>query len=200
MKIFGFTVGPSGIGKDYGLGRVLSEYWGVRTFVSGDWCRSHQAEHAAGGTLVNDELIVKAAIQDYQSNGSPDRFLFDCPRSIPQVQRLIRFFRDQGMNKLVTWNLTASRAVCEARIKERAERQCRLDDARADSIDKRLNTYFAAQSGILHTVVPYLADESDDFVSVDASSDLEKVRVEVHSRYGPPIYGPCTKQGVPAPC
>lgn len=193
-KIFGFIIGPSGIGKDYGLGRVLREYWGVRTFVTGDWCRKYATNLAANGILVNDQSLVLAGIEDYWSADSPDYFLFDCPRTVEQVTSMINFFRDQKMTQLVTWSLVAQRSICEDRIRERAMRQGRADDAEPEVIARRLDTYFGVPHGIQCTVLPYLAEESR-LIHVDASVDLEDVRTQVYKVHAPSVYGACIKPG-----
>jgi adenylate kinase family enzyme len=188
-KQYGITLGPSGVGKWYGLGSILKEYHGVHSFVSGDWSRDNAADLARRGILVDDAVIVGAGKDSFESHGRPDRFQFDCPRSIEQVERLIEFYKSLGDFELVFWHVHAPREVCEARIIERAIRQGREDDADPVAIERRLKVYFKEAEGLRDNVVPYIADECDVHISVDATEDLETlVRPYVITQLAPLIY------------
>jgi adenylate kinase family enzyme len=185
-------VGPSGVGKGYGLGDCLAEYHGLLIFVSGDWCRKHEKEHANKGIRVDNRRIVDAGIECFESRGRPDRFGFDCPRDVVQIQMLREYFdRAYGDYELLFWHMHAKKDICEQRIHDRAIRQGRLDDADPVAIARRVKTYFDAETGLCKTLVPYVADECDGHIDLDANGNLEtEVRPRVITELAPMFYPP----------
>ena len=183
----GFIAGPSGVGKDYGVGRVLSEYYGVRTFITGDWCREHEAELANDGHLAADEVIQRAVFADF-SKHKDWHYLIDAPRSVSQVCAFLEMFRQANVEAEVhTFHLDGSWESCEARLVDRATRQHRLDDAKPEVIERRLGTYFN-KGGIRDTVIPLLR-ELTVYHPLDGNIDLEQVRKEVRLHLGPHVFG-----------
>lgn len=187
MRRIGYIVGPSGIGKGYGLGAVLVEYHEVSIFVTGDWCRDKANELASQGIMVDDALIVQAVKDDYNARGRPNHYLVDCPRSIAQVDMLNPFFSEFGDFDLVLWEMRAMRSTCEQRIIERACRQGRHDDANPEAIKRRLDTYYC-EGGIQETVVPYLTEMAQHHLIVEADPALETIRDTVRSALAPMVY------------
>jgi adenylate kinase family enzyme len=184
IRCRGLILGASGVGKGYGLGQPLQEYCGGEFFVSGDWCRTHQAEQAASGVLVTDESILTACQEHFEKIGCPDLFFFDCPRTVLQVKSLLGWFQSIGTDEVVAFHMRADWSVCEERIRDRAKRQGRLDDASSDAIKRRLNTYFG-KGGILDTVIPFVTDNCNEIIEIDANPDLEVVRSHVIEEHCP---------------
>lgn len=184
----GLIIGPSGVGKNYGLGQPLKEYWGAELFVSGDWCREHQAQIAASGALVTDEKILAACQEHYEHVSRPDLFFFDCPRTVHQVKSLLGWFQAIGTDEVIVFHMHAEWSECENRIRDRAIRQNRHDDACPDAIKRRLTTYFG-KNGILETVIPFVTDNCNAIVQIDANPDLEIVRREVIETHCPGLLG-----------
>jgi len=187
QSIFGVIVGPSGIGKRYGVGQILIEYFGAHVFVTGDWCREHQKEFTLAGTLAPDDRIVQATEEDYIKQGSPRRFLVDCPRNLAQAESFIRMFRRWDPEaQLVTYHISAKRSVCEESIRHRALLHRRLDDARPDVIDNRLAFYFGPE-GIRETVVPHLKKVTN-YRFINGHHPLEDIRHVVREEHGPAVF------------
>jgi len=186
-RYFGFVAGPSGVGKGFGLGQVLNEYFGARIFVTGDWCRDHENGHAEGGTLAPDERLIEAIAQDYNHH-QPMKFLVDAPRTLVQVQRLIGLFRKWDKEAvIITAHITADRHSCEARIRHRATQQGRSDDAEPHIIKRRLDVYFE-KGGISQTVIPFLKSNTR-YVPIDGNMSLELIRKKVRDQHGPALFG-----------
>lgn len=199
-KTRGLIIGPSGVGKGYGLGSILTEYHGAPVFVSGDWCRQQHAAVAQKGVLVDDNGILRANEQHYNALGCPDRYFFDCPRSLDQAKQLLAWFGQIGTDQVVVFHMHAERHVCEQRIIDRATRQGRADDADLTVIQRRLSVYYSP-GGLLHTVVPFLKDSCNHFELIDANPDLEHVVrplvINHHCRRVFPV-APPSSQPVPA--
>jgi adenylate kinase family enzyme len=186
-RYFGFIAGPSGVGKHYGVGQPLQEYYGARIFVTGDWCRDHQNGHAKEGSLAPDEPLIEAIVQDYEQHHQPEKFLIDAPRNITQVLRLIGLFKQWDPEaKIVTAHITAERHFCETRIRHRAKQQGRLDDAKDDVVNRRLDVYFK-QGGISETVIPVLKQHTQ-YELIDGNSTLETIREMVREQHGPALF------------
>lgn len=184
---YGFIVGPSGIGKGFGVGQPLTEYFGADIFVTGDWCRLNRREFTLAGALAPDDLIAQATEEKYIHLGSPDRFLVDCPRNIGQAKRYIAMFnRWNPEAELSTFHITARKSVCVERIKHRANLQKRQDDARDDLIEKRLEFYFG-KGGVRDTVIPYLKEKTK-YRYIDGHMPLEDIRRFVREEHGPAIF------------
>ncbi len=186
----GFIAGPSGIGKGYGVGQVLSEYFGVKVFVTGDHCRTYMIEHSGNGHLVNDELIYKWVEHDFKLNHD-HHYLIDAPRSIPQAEHFIKMFRSfNPLCQIVTIHICGEREKCEHLIADRALRQERPDDACPEAINRRLNTYFGdrkGQKGLLHTLIPYLKFHTV-YHPIDGNKPIEDTRIFVREILGPYLY------------
>ncbi len=187
--VFGFVIGPSGVGKDFGVGRIFVDFFGAEIFVSGDWCRDHAREFANRGVLIEDKDIVSAAEEHYLKKDRPLRFIFDCPRTVNQAQMMIRKFNDWRPGaKIVTTHIHAKPQTCIDRIKHRAEQRGRDDDACDEVISRRIGTYFN-RGGIRDSVVPYL-QEHTNYHLVDGDEDLEQfVRPHVRSVIAPALFG-----------
>lgn len=185
-RYFGFIAGPSGVGKGFGVGEVLHEYFGARIFVTGEWCREHENGHAVGGTLAPDDRLIEAIAQDYEQH-QPMKFLIDAPRTLAQAQRLMGLFRKWDPDAaIVTAHITADRHSCKTRIHHRATQQGRLDDAKPEIIKRRLDVYFE-EGGISKTVIPYL-QEYTRYERIDGSLTLEIIRQMVREQHGPALF------------
>lgn len=190
-KKFGFIAGPSGIGKDYGVGRVLKEYYGVKVFVTGDWCRDNAAELANNGILAPDDIIHRAVLADFVQH-QDWHYLVDAPRSIEQVNNFIRMFQDVDANaEIHCFHICGTRKSCEDRLVHRAIQQNRLDDALPEVIERRLSTYFK-KGGIRDGVIPHLKEKTH-YHHIDGNIDLEVVRQMIRVKYGPEVFGKSLK-------
>lgn len=206
IKRVGFVVGPSGVGKEYGVMSILREYWKARAFVSGDWCRSHQQELSHAGCLVADNLILNASFEEFERLlGSPGEdsfaFYFDAPRSLEQAKEFGQYFLSKGLRSLAdidTLHIHAESKISRDRILHRATLQGRLDDASLKVIRRRHGYYYGKESdrstdenpvyigegGVLHDVVPWLK-ENTRYHFIDGNNDLESVRDDVRFRVLP---------------
>ena len=183
---FGFIAGASGIGKGYGVGSILNEFCGARTFVTGDWCREFMTSDANSGNLAPDDMIFNAILEDFQKHCQWHYFV-DAPRSIKQVDMIMNMFAQKDrLAQVHTIYVEGSWESCEKRLKDRANRQHRFDDAEPEVIHRRLNTFFC-EGGIRDTVIPYL-EERTRIHHIDGNQDLEKIRERTHYRLCPLIF------------
>lgn len=198
-KLFGFIVGPSGVGKGYGVFSILEEYFNSEAFVSGDWCRNHKKELSTAGDLVADDLIVAAGVEHYQAKKDEHgsnlfHFFLDAPRSLEQAKTFCELYLKWGASTyadIVTLHIHAKPKTCHDRIQERAKRQGREDDAKEDVVRKRLSIYFgnevevvsenlvfSKKGGVLNEVVPWLKKHTS-YHHIDGDVSLEDIRNEV---------------------
>lgn len=185
-KKFGFIAGPSGIGKGYGVGRVITDAHKVKIFVTGDWCRENAEKHANSGVLVNDDLIYSAIEEDFKNNTDVHYFV-DAPRSNAQVHKLIEMFRAVDPNaEIHTIHIHGDKKTCEDRLKDRATRHGRNDDAEAHVIEKRLGNYYR-DGGIHDTVIPILKEHTT-YHHIDGDQDMEVIRGVVGNEIAPKIF------------
>lgn len=185
IKVAGYIVGPSGVGKHWGVGDPLHQFGGVKIAVTGDYCRSKHATCAGTGRLVSNSRIQRY-IRREAFRCRRGAFLVDCPRSVKQVEETNAFFRSIGVSQIIVLHIHADWQVCENRIKHRAEIVGRPDDADPEVINRRLSVYFDRVRGLKQTLIPYLADCSDTTViPIDANTELEIVRRHVQDEVVP---------------
>ena len=183
---FGFIAGPSGVGKGYGIGSILDEYHGANIFVTGDYCRKMAIEFANSGALVSDDLICRAVKENFEQKCSWHYFI-DAPRSIEQVHCFIQMFTEVSPNiELHTLHIEATHHNCEHRLKDRAKRHGRKDDAKLEVIKKRLDAYFC-HGGIRDTVIPILKKHTICHF-IDGNEDMETIRKKFHLHVCPKIF------------
>jgi len=185
---FVLIIGPSGIGKGYGVGSVLIEYFGLVVFVSGDWCRAYCKAHADTGALADDDLIIDAITEAFESEGKPMCFAVDAPRSLAQAQKLIALFKKWDADcEIHTIHITALKKIAVERLVHRAGIHGREDDKKKKVISVRLKHYYG-RNGIRTVVAPFLK-RSTTYHPVDGSLDLEIIREFVRFKTGPAIFG-----------
>lgn len=183
---FFFLIGPSGIGKDYGVGSILAEYHGVTRFVTGDWCRENAQKFSDNGHLAPDDIIFDAVKSDFESQDAHD-YLIDAPRSVGQVDRFMRMYSECDPDAAVyTIHIDGDRSVCEGRLSERAIRQGRLDDAKPEVIEARLDNWYRVD-GIRDNVVPYV-QERTKYIRINGNFNMELIRAHVINEVCPRIF------------
>ena len=183
---FGFIAGPSGIGKGYGVGRVISGTHPVRVFVTGDWCRENAEKHANSGVLVNDDLIFQAIVDDFNDSNDTHYFI-DAPRTPAQAEKFITMFQERNPEaEIHTIHIHGKKETCEERLRDRATREGRNDDSETEVIDRRLGNYYK-DGGIHDTVIPVLREKTI-FHPIDGDDDLEVVRAYVGQEIAPKIF------------
>lgn len=184
---FGLIAGASGIGKGYGVGQVLEEYYGAKVFVTGDWCREHTSELADKGTLTSDDLIL-SAVQDHFHRHDEWHYFVDAPRSSGQIDSLIRMFTEKDPDaEIYTLHLNGSRKLCEALLRDRALRKNRSDDAKPEVIRRRLDGWFSS-GGISDQIIPILKLRTQ-YKKIQGHVNIEIVRKHVHEKLCPDVFG-----------
>ena len=185
-KKFGFIAGASGVGKGYGVGRVIKGTHGVKIFTTGDWCRDNAEKHANSGVLVNDDVFFNAVKEDFD-NSEDTHYFIDAPRSVAQAEKFIKMFLEKNPEaEIHTIHIDGTREICELRLKDRASRHGRTDDAEMDIINRRLENYFK-EGGISDTVIPALR-KNTAYHLIDGNVDLEVVRKLMAEEVAPRIF------------
>lgn len=207
--MYGLIIGPSGVGKGYGVSGVLKEHAPVETFVTGDFCRDQAVKQASSGILVNDDVIQKAAIAAYAEHLRSAKhnagfcFLIDAPRTIEQAQFFYEWFIESGAkpDSIITLHIDAQPDVCRQRIIDRATRQGRADDKNPSVIRRRLGVYFGQETpdstdesynyvgsgGVRHTIAPWL-EANTRYHKIDGNLPLEDIRDSVRLCVLPSIF------------
>jgi adenylate kinase family enzyme len=183
---FGFIAGPSGIGKGYGVGRVITNTNNAKIFVTGDWCRNNAEKHANSGVLVNDDLIFNAIVDDFKGSNGVHYFI-DTPRTDVQAEKFIEMFKEKDPEaEIHTIHIHGDKKTCEERLRDRASRHGRNDDAECGVIEKRLSHYYR-EGGIHDTVIPVLKERTV-YHLINGDEDMEIIRNIVGQEIAPKIF------------
>ena len=103
------------------------------------------------------------------------------------LEKFINMFLEKNPEvEIHTIHIHGEKKTCEERLKDRASRQGRNDDAELDVIEKRLSNYYK-EGGIYDTVIPVLKEKTV-YHFIDGNEDLEIVRTMVGQEICPKIF------------
>ena len=96
------------------------------------------------GNLVPDEVVEGMIENEFNSVTDVEGFLLDgFPRTIPQAEALDKILEKTGNSVTATVSIMIPDAMIMERIKGRALKEGRADDASEDTINNRIATYHA---------------------------------------------------------
>jgi adenylate kinase len=143
-KIF-VILGAPGSGKGT-LSKELAKKYGFVHISTGDLIRNSDNEELkeiiAGGKLVPDSMMIKILKSELKNTDLTKNIIFDgFPRTLKQGPALDSLLGKLGLglSKVIFMELDEKEA--KARIKKRAKKEGRADDASEETVNKRFEEY-----------------------------------------------------------
>ena len=145
--------GPPGAGKGTQSAKLIEKY-SLGHIATGDLFRKHLKEgtplgklaqdYMAKGNLVPDQLVIDMVDDKITSSGNINGIIFDgFPRTTPQAEALDRLLASKNAPIKVLIELVVPEDELKKRLAERALKENRPDDAKAEVIAHRISVYKA---------------------------------------------------------
>jgi adenylate kinase len=159
MRKFFLIFGPPGAGKGTQATLIIDRF-SLRHVSTGDLLRR---EIAAGtdlglkaktlidqGLLVPDEVVEGMIASEIDANPNVKGFIFDgFPRTTAQAEHLDEILTARGGKVDAVISLMIPDQTVFERIRHRAEIESRVDDAKPEIIQNRINTYHAKTEPVI---------------------------------------------------
>ena len=124
------------------------------------------------GCLVPDEVVEGMIESEFKTVTGVDGFLLDgFPRTLPQAEALDAILAKTGEEVTATVSIMIPDALIMERIKGRALKEGRADDASEDIINNRIATYHNQTEPLIE----YYAEAKKDH-EIDGTGTVEEVR------------------------
>jgi adenylate kinase len=145
--------GPPGAGKGTQSAKLIEKY-NLMHISTGDLFRKHLKEgtplgklakgYMDNGDLVPDQVVIDMVDDKIKSSGNISGIIFDgFPRTIPQAEALDRLLESKKAPIKVLVELVVNEDELRKRLADRAMKENRPDDARAEVIENRIKVYKA---------------------------------------------------------
>jgi len=182
--------GPPGAGKGTQAKR-LSAFLRSPHVSTGDMFRDHQGRRSDLGLKVEQVLASGALVPDSLTNEMvrerllrPDSalgvILDGFPRNVAQARWLTLFLQNRGFGVRSVLVIEVPRDQLESRLKGRALKEGRPDDADAKVISKRLDTYKAQTEAC----IGYYRQSGDPVHVIDGVGSIEEVETRIRDALG----------------
>lgn len=182
--------GPPGAGKGTQAKR-LSSFLRSPHVSTGDMFRDHQGRRSDLGLKVEQVLASGALVPDSLTNEMvrerllrPDSalgvILDGFPRNVAQARWLTLFLQNRGFGVRSVLVIEVPRDQLESRLKGRALKEGRPDDADAKVITKRLDTYIAQTEAC----IGYYRQSGDPVHVIDGVGSIEEVETRIRDALG----------------
>jgi adenylate kinase len=143
--------GPPGAGKGTQSAKLIEKY-SLTHISTGDLFRKHLKEgtplgklaqqYMTAGNLVPDKVVIDMVDDKISSSGKISGIIFDgFPRTIPQAEALDRLLAEKSAPIKVLIELVVPEDELRKRLAERAVKENRPDDAKAEVIENRIKVY-----------------------------------------------------------
>ena len=129
------------------------------------------------GCLVPDEVVEAMIESEFNTVTGVDGFLLDgFPRTLPQAEALDNILAKTGSEVTATVSIMIPDAMIMERIKGRALKEGRADDASEDSINTRIVTYH-------NQTEPLIAyyEKAQKYHEIDGVGSIEEIRDRIFS-------------------
>lgn len=150
--------GPPGAGKGTQSAKLIEKY-SLTHISTGDLFRKHLKEgtplgklaqdYMNKGNLVPDQVVIDMVDDKITSSGNISGIIFDgFPRTIPQAQALDALLARKGAPIKALVELIVPEEELRKRLADRAMKENRPDDAKAEVIENRLAVYRAETAAV----------------------------------------------------
>lgn len=183
MKYY-ILFGPPGAGKGTQASAMVEKY-NLHHISTGALLRK---EIAAGtelgtlakgliekGNLVPDEVVEGMIENEFKSVTGVDGFLLDgFPRTLPQAEALDQILAKTGEEVTATVSIMIPDAMVMERIKGRALKEGRADDASEEIIQNRIDTYHAQTEPLIEYY-----NAAGKYHEADGVGTIEEIRERI---------------------
>jgi len=180
MKYY-ILFGPPGAGKGT-QATAMAETYKLCHLSTGALLRSEIAagtplgakakELIEAGNLVPDEVVEGMIETRFKTTKGPDGFLLDgFPRTIAQAEALDKMLEKTGETVTAVISLMIPDSLIAERIAHRAAIEGRADDASAETIKNRIETYHLKTEPLIQ----YYKD-AGRYYEIDGTGTIEEVR------------------------
>jgi adenylate kinase len=150
--------GPPGAGKGTQSGKLIEKY-SLTHISTGDLFRKHLKEgtplgklaqdYMNKGNLVPDKVVIDMVDDKITHSGNISGIIFDgFPRTIPQAEALDKLLEGKGAPVKVLVELVVPEDELRKRLADRAVKENRPDDAKAEVINNRISVYRAETAAV----------------------------------------------------
>lgn len=150
--------GPPGAGKGTQSAKLIEKY-SLTHISTGDLFRKHlkegtplgkmAQEYMNKGNLVPDQLVIDMVDDKISSSGKISGIIFDgFPRTIPQAKALDKLLAEKNAPIRILVELVVPEDELRKRLADRALKENRPDDAKAEVIDNRIAVYKAETAAV----------------------------------------------------
>lgn len=178
--------GPPGAGKGtqatamvekYNLHHISTGALLRKEIASGSPLGMKAKELIENGCLVPDEVVEGMIESEFRTVKGVDGFLLDgFPRTLAQAEALDRLLAKTGESVTATVSIMIPDEMIMERIKGRALKEGRADDASEDIINNRISTYHKQTEPLIE----YYRN-AGKYHEVDGSGNIDEVREGVFS-------------------
>lgn len=178
--------GPPGAGKGtqatsmvekYNLHHISTGALLRKEIASGSPLGMKAKELIENGCLVPDEVVEGMIESEFRTVKGVDGFLLDgFPRTLAQAEALDRLLAKTGESVTATVSIMIPDEMIMERIKGRALKEGRADDASEDIINNRISTYHKQTEPLIE----YYRN-AGKYHEVDGTGNIEEVREGIFS-------------------
>ena len=178
--------GPPGAGKGtqatamvekYNLHHISTGALLRKEIASGSPLGMKAKELIENGCLVPDEVVEGMIESEFRTVKGVDGFLLDgFPRTLAQAEALDRLLAKTGESVTATVSIMIPAEMIMERIKGRALKEGRADDASEDIINNRISTYHKQTEPLIE----YYRN-AGKYHEVDGTGNIDEVREGVFS-------------------
>ena len=127
------------------------------------------------GNLVPDEVVIGMIENEFKSTKGVDGFLLDgFPRTIPQAEALDKMLAKSSESVTATVSIMIPDEMVMERIKGRALKEGRADDASEDIINNRIVTYHNQTEPLIDYY-----DKVGKYNEIDGVGSIEEVQERI---------------------
>ena len=129
------------------------------------------------GNLVPDEVVIGMIENEFKSTTGVDGFLLDgFPRTIPQAEALDNMLAKSSESVTATVSIMIPDEMVMERIKGRALKEGRADDASEDIINNRIVTYHNQTEPLIEYY-----NKVEKYHEIDGIGSIDEVRDRIFS-------------------